>query len=226
MRMRLNALVLDLDGVLADTEPLHERAWDTVIAGIPPETVARARQKWVGMASADIARELISTFGLTQTVDEMLAEKRRRFRELLREDLKPFAGLAEELAGWKGVPLALATSATRVEALHTLERLSLPVVFDHVITCDDVARAKPAPDCYLLAAKLLKKRPEDCAAIEDSVHGMSAAVAAGLRVIAVSAAPLESLPDGVERAFPSTVEALRWLRNGSVRRAGPGPAAY
>ena len=80
MQTRLHALVLDLDGVLADTEPLHDRAWDTVLAGIPPEMVAQVRQKWVGMASAAIARELIAAFGLTLSVEEMLAEKRRRFR--------------------------------------------------------------------------------------------------------------------------------------------------
>ncbi len=214
MRAPLHALVLDLDGVLADTEPIHERSWDSVITGIPAETVARERSKWAGMASAAIARELIATFGLPQTVDELLREKRRRFREILHEELIPFEGLAEELSNWKGFPVALATSASRPEALHLLERLRLPIDFHHVVTSDDVARAKPAPDCYLLAARLLKKKPEDCAAVEDSAHGMSAAVSAGFRVLAVSESPLESLPQGVERVFPATVEAPRWLRNG------------
>ncbi len=215
MRIHPQALILDLDGVLADTEPLHERAWDTILAHIPAGRLAEERNRLIGMSAVAIAKELAALFGITMSIDEMLAEKRRRFQELVREDLAPFEGLAEELEHWKGTPIGVATSSARVDAEATLKRLQLPVTFSAIVTCDDVPRAKPAPDCYLLAAKLLKKRPEDCAAVEDSVHGIRAAAAAGLRVMAVSTQPLETLPEGTERVFPTTVEALRWLRNGS-----------
>lgn len=218
MRIRPKALILDLDGVLADTEPLHERAWDTIFAQIPADRVAEERRRLIGMSALEIARELVATFGITTPVEEMLAEKRRRFQALVRADLAPFTGLAEELENWKGMPIGVATSSARVDAEATLRRLQLPVTFNAIVTCDDVPRAKPAPDCYLLAAKLLKKRPEECAAVEDSAPGIRAAATAGLRVMAVSTLPLESLPDGVERVFPTTVEALQWLRNGSDPR--------
>ena len=209
------ALILDLDGTLADTEALHERAWDDVVRGVPSEIVARERQKWVGMASVAIAQELIARFGLSQSTDEMLREKRRKFRALVRRELKPFPGLAAELERWSGVPMAVATAGSRREALLVIETLRLPVRFEVVVTADDVPRAKPFPDCYLRAAELLGWSPPVCVALEDSVHGMLAAVAAGMRVIAISTGQ-EGLPAGVERAFPSAVEALQWLRNGSV----------
>ncbi|HVP17647.1 MAG TPA: HAD family phosphatase [Spirochaetia bacterium] len=209
------ALILDLDGTLADTEPLHDRAWEGVLHGVPPEALAVERQKWVGMASTDIARELIARFHLSQSVEDMLREKRRRFRQLVRQGLEPFPGLADELAWWNDVPLAVATSGSRREALLMLETLRLPVDFEAVVTSDDVPLAKPAPDCYLLAAELLGKSPWECVAIEDSTNGMVAAVAAGMRVIGVSAVPAKSLPAGIERVFSSTVEALRWLRDGA-----------
>jgi HAD superfamily hydrolase (TIGR01509 family) len=213
------ALILDMDGVLADTEPLHQKAWDMVLEGIPLEAIAAARSKWVGMASVDIVKELIRTFGLTTPAEELLARKRAAYRSLIRVpgNLLPFPGVREELALWKGCPLALATSGIREEVLLVLEILGLAGAFDPVVTSTDVLRAKPAPDCYLRAAALLGVLAAECAVIEDSEHGIGAAVAAGMHVVAItpSVAPGEvSVPNGVQRVFPSTLDALRWLRQG------------
>jgi HAD superfamily hydrolase (TIGR01509 family) len=208
---RCQALILDLDGVLADTEPLHQKAWDIALDGIPLEKVAAARSKWVGMASVDIVRELIRTFGLTMPAEELLARKRAAYRTLIQQNLAPFPGLRDELELWRGFPMALATSGIRPEVLVVLEILGFSGLFDPVITSDDVPRAKPAPDCYLSAARLLGKEPSSCVVVEDSAHGIQAAVAAGMRVLVVSAGTAQLAPPGAERVFPSTVDALRWL---------------
>jgi len=89
--------------------------------------------------------------------------------------------------------------------------MGLDHLFSAVVTNDDVSRPKPAPDCYLLAARRLNVAPGRCVVIEDSLHGIRAAADAGTRVLAVSPVALPSGFDGV-RVFPSTVEALRWLR--------------
>ena len=211
------ALILDMDGVLADTEPLHQRAWDTALAGVPLEQVAAARSRWVGMASVDIVKELIRTFGLTTPAEDLLARKRAAYRAMIRVPgaLQPFPGVREELSRWKGFPLALATSGIREEVLLVLEILGLAGTFDPIVTATDVPRAKPAPDCYLRAAAGLGVEPSACAVVEDSEHGIGAAVAAGMHVLAVSPhadhAGLQ-VPPGAEAAFSSTAEALRWLR--------------
>jgi beta-phosphoglucomutase-like phosphatase (HAD superfamily) len=212
-----------MDGVLADTEPLHQRAWDLVLDGVPLEAMAEARARWVGMASVDIVKELIRTFGLTTPAEELLARKRAAYRSLIRVpgNLVPFSGVSEQLALWKGFPLALATSGIREEVLLVLEILGLAGTFDPVVTSTDVPRAKPAPDCYLRAADLLGVAPGQCAVIEDSHHGIGAAVAAGMHVLAIqpTGAPGPSAaPYGVEAVFASTVEALSWLR--SLPRGG------
>jgi HAD superfamily hydrolase (TIGR01509 family) len=209
--MRIEALIFDLDGVLADTEPLHAAAWDSVIQGISPEIVIAERSKWIGMPSVDIARELIRAFSLQQSIEELLRQKRAAYRSLVRRDLRPFPGLPRELERWKGFPLAVATSGIRSEALLVLDILGLADTFDHVVTVDDVPKAKPAPDCYLRAAEILGKNPPVCAAIEDSFHGLQAAVEAGMHVYVVSPFPLSPIPRGVEGIFASTVEALRIL---------------
>jgi len=219
--MRFDALILDMDGVLADTEPVHIRAWDVALEGIPGATEFRSatrleREKLTGMASAVIAAELIRIFDLPVSADDLVARKRRIYRELIGSVLRPFPGVRDELALLKARLLALATSAPRPEASLVLGMMGFTGVFDPVITSDDVRRTKPAPDCYLLAAERMGVRPQECVVIEDSVHGLRAALDSGATVLAVSPAELPESLAGVRRVFPSTVEALRWLReNGS-----------
>jgi HAD superfamily hydrolase (TIGR01509 family) len=193
----LIGLILDMDGVLADTEPLHVRAWDITLAGIDAATLAHERGQLAGMSSPDIARELRRIFRLPLSVEELVEKKRGIFRGLIESGLAPFAGLHEELELWRHLPLALATSSARRETSLMLSGMGFEGWFDPVITCDDVTRAKPAPDCYALAIQRLGRRPEECVVIEDTVHGIQAARSAGAGVVAV---------------FGSTVEALRWLR--------------
>jgi beta-N-acetylhexosaminidase len=214
------ALVLDLDGTLADTEPLRDLAWAVVLRGVALDAVAEERKKWIGLSSVEIAREVRGVFHLALSVDDMLQRKRARYRKLVRQGLEPFPGLITELREWAvlGVPIAVATSGSRREAILVLKKLRLPVRLAAVVTCEDVVRTKPAPDCYLLAAGLMGRSPKDCAVIEDSISGLMAAVAAGCRVFGVSTSVLESLPAGVERVFPSTVAALQWLRDRSPAR--------
>jgi len=209
--MEFEALVLDMDGVLADTEPLHVKAWNQALSGVSARAVYDERSKLQGMASPDIARELIRAFDLPFTVDELVERKRGIFRSFLGNGLKPFPGLVEELAAWRRYPLAVATASPRLETGLMLGHMGLDGLFSAVVTNDDVSRPKPAPDCYLLAARRLAVTPDRCVVIEDSLHGIRAAVDAGTQVLAVSAVALPSVFSGV-RVFPGTVEALRWLR--------------
>jgi beta-phosphoglucomutase len=130
---------------------------------------------------------------------------------MIRKGFGPFPGLPQELAHWKNRPLGLATSSARGEVAFMLGQLGFTGLFDPIITCDDVKRSKPAPDCYLLAAERFGVKPNDCVVVEDSAHGIRAALEAGTRVLAVSTAAPGDLA-GVLAVFPSTVEALRWLR--------------
>jgi len=205
-------LIFDMDGVLADTEPLHVRAWDIALARIDSRILTYERGHLAGMSSADIARELLRTFRLPLSVEELAEKKRLVYRGLIESGLAPFSGLHEELELWRPGPLALATSSARPETSLTLAGLGFEGWFDPVITCDDVARAKPAPDCYALAIQRLGRRPEDCVVLEDTVHGVQAALRAGARVAAVATSGLPKDIDGVLGVFDSTVEALQWLR--------------
>jgi beta-phosphoglucomutase len=215
-----SALILDMDGVLADTEDIHVHAWDIAlgqIVGTAPGApsaaeMRKARMGFAGMSSPEIARRIIAMFNLSFTVDALVEKKKQVFRGLIEVELEPFAGLREELQGWRDGPLALATSSARAEAQFMLRRMGFDGWFDPIITCDDVTRAKPAPDVYALALEKLGVPAEKCVAVEDSLHGMQAARAAGAGVCAVATSKLPDRIDGVLGIFPSTVAALQWLR--------------
>jgi HAD superfamily hydrolase (TIGR01509 family) len=211
-----------MDGVLADTEPLHVSAWDITLQGIPSVETGMApaasalraeRERMTGMSTPEIAEEMVRVFRLSITTEELLSRKREVFRAMVNGELAAFPGLHEELSRWRECPLALATSSARFETALILDHLGFHGLFDPVITCDDVPKAKPAPDCYLLAADRLGKSPGECVVIEDSAHGIRAALTAGMRVLAVSANAASGSIEGVRGVFPSTVEALQWLRS-------------
>jgi beta-phosphoglucomutase len=212
-RIKIDALILDMDGVLADTEPLHVKAWDGALHEIDSALVVRERAKLAGMSSTEIGEELIRIFKLSIGVEELVARKRQIYRKMIVDGLDPFPGLAGELANWKNGRLSLVTSSTGWEAAMLLGHFGFAGWFDPVITCDDVTKAKPAPDSYLLAIKRLGVPAAGCVVVEDSANGIQAAQAAGARVVAVTTTHPHARIPGALGVFPSTVEALRWLRS-------------
>jgi len=110
------------------------------------------------------------------------------------------------------VPRALATSAGHDEAFQLLVRLGLAAHFHRSSLLKTWRTRKPAPDCYLLAAKLMGRRPRIAWSSQDSHHGIKAGLASGAMVLAVSPVSLPTALAGVRATFPSTLEALRWLR--------------
>jgi HAD superfamily hydrolase (TIGR01509 family) len=220
--MQVDALIFDMDGVLVDTEPLHFRAWEIAMEEASPAVMAdevsrrafrKERERLTGMASVEIAREIVRLFEVPIPMEDLLSRKRAIYRGLVERDLGLFPGLSEEIGRWNGLPKALVTSASRGEAEFMMSHIGVGGRFDPVVTADDVKQSKPAPDCYLLAAARMGKRTAECVVMEDSGPGIRSALDAGARVLAIAApgSPQAGI-SGVLRVFPSTVEALQWLR--------------
>lgn len=207
-------VVLDLDGVIADSEPLHTRAWVEVLGrlGVSLEALGQERIRgWTGVPDVNMVDALVRDFRLPLSAARLLDRKRLAFRRLIPEALTAFPGVKEQLLGWDGVPLGLATATRRREAELMLATLGLRRVFRAVITGDDVQRPKPAPDSYRLAVEALGLKPAQCAALEDAPHGIRAARSAGLYTLAVSTSfPPPALSEA-QRIFPEVREALAWL---------------
>jgi HAD superfamily hydrolase (TIGR01509 family) len=180
-------VVFDLDGVIVDSEPLHERATDEYLAGLGATVDQRLRDDMMGRRVRELTDAIAARLG--RPPDEVSAAREAIFWRLLREGEGPRAmpGLRRAIARltWAGLLLAVASSGTRAYVEHVLERLCVRGAFEAVVSGEDVVHGKPDPEIYLRAASLLGADPADCAAIEDTFHGVAAARAAGMRVVAV-----------------------------------------
>jgi HAD superfamily hydrolase (TIGR01509 family) len=217
------AIIFDLDGVLADSEGLHVQAWQRLFAVWRLPFEPRWALEWVGVPDVEIAALVAGRFPARIGTDELLNDKRYRFRELVGAGLKPFEGIAEELEQClaRSVPVAVGTSSARADATLMLQVMGFEAYFPIVVAGDDVPRVKPAPDIYLEAARLLDIPPMHCIALEDSPGGIIAARAAGMGVVAVATSFAPAWLGAADRVFAVPAEAIRWLRSIAV----PGPAA-
>lgn len=181
----IRAVIFDLDGVISDTEPLHVRVEHAVLGArgieVPPGGLAGTQ----GLRDPDFFARVFHERGVAGDVAAATAAKRRAMLACPPDEITEITGaraLIEDLHA-HGVRLAVASSSPPAFIAHVLGALKLDRFFDVVASGDDVARGKPAPDVFLLAAERLGVAPRDCAVIEDSANGMAAARAAGMRCI-------------------------------------------
>lgn len=206
------AVVFDMDGVLVDSGAHHRDAWRAMFqdAGLAPP--AEFWRVTLGRSADEAVALLVS--GIDRAEARRLAEvKRAHYTRLARRGTMAVPGVpvfVESLAR-AGVPRAVATSATRRDLERVLDELGLRRHFEVVVTADDVHWSKPHPEVYLKAAAGLGVEPSACVVFEDSVVGVHAARAAGMRVIGVTSAhtDAELLAAGAERAVRD-FEAVRW----------------
>ena len=234
------AIIFDMDGVLVDSEPLHTRAWEQVFGVLGEPLGTRWFERWIGIADRLLAAEWAPRLNPPLAPADLVARKRAALRVLLQSELRAFPGVVEGVAAIRArlapgngqalppavarqplaaaaghglsPPLAVATSSARSEAELCLTVTGLRDSFPVVLSGDDVARLKPAPDLFLAAAAALGRPPATCWVIEDSRPGVAAARAAGCRVLAVTHThPAADLAAAAERVFPTTAAAIAWL---------------
>ena len=182
------AVIFDMDGVIVDSEPRHERAFLEVVHEIGyGETHGVRWADWVGRSDHELWLDFVARHQPAQSLEQLLKMKRDRVVEIIRREEPVFAGLAELVENLSRVcKLGLASGSERpvVEAVLSLQDLRR--FFSATVTASDIKRGKPAPDIFLRAAELLGIGAADCWVIEDSKPGVAAARAAGMRVIAIT----------------------------------------
>jgi len=191
----LQAIIFDFDGVIADSEPLHLRAYQQVLdkEGIPLTREAYYA-RYLGFDDSGLFRTLAKDRGIAVTddqVDGWIDMKSRIVEDLLNSGSVLFPGATtciRTLAG--SVPLAIASGALEPEIAQVLGHAGLADCFKAISSASDGVRGKPAPDLYLLAIAKLRNMVDvsaaGCVAIEDSHWGLEAARLAGLRTVAVT----------------------------------------
>ena len=200
----IRAVVFDLDGVLVDSEPVWEQVRRGLVAERGGHWAPDAQHRLMGMSTPEWARYLSEDLGVGLAPERVATVVIDRMAARYREHVPLMDGAVDAVhriaARW---PLAVASSAPATLIETVLQSAGLRSCFAVVMSTEQVAHGKPAPDIYLAVTAALGCPPLDCAAVEDSSNGLRSAAAAGLRVIAIPQA--EYPPDADARAQASLV---------------------
>jgi beta-phosphoglucomutase len=209
--------VFDFDGVIANSEPLHFQAFRDVLAGEGVTLTERDYyDRYLGFDDAGVFRAV----GVeTVRLDDLVKQKAARIEALERDVSILFPGAAAAIRRLAGsVPLAIASGAIGVEIRRVLEREHLSQFFAAVVSADDTAKSKPAPDPYLHVVAQLdaacggRLAARECVAIEDSRWGLESARTAGLKTVGIT-----HTYDARTLSADLVIDALDHLEIGSLR---------
>lgn len=183
-----SAVIFDMDGVIVDSEPLHERAFHEIFTELGyGDRHGIHFPDYYGRSDQAVWLDFIGQHRPPQPLAELTRLKQDRFLDLLRAAQPVFPaipGLVADLA--KRVRVGLASGSNRTVIEHVLDMEGLRPHFGATVSAQEVPRGKPAPDVFLRAAELLGIAPAECVVIEDAVAGVTAARAAGMQVIAIT----------------------------------------
>ena len=178
-------IIFDCDGTLADTMPLHWRAWQVITARHRLNLPQDRFYALGGVPSRDILKLLSAEQGVALDALAVSREKEAEYLPLIAqvEPINTVVGVARENYG--KIPLAVASGGTRAVIGQVLDHLGIRHLFEAIVTSEDVVCQKPAPDIFLEAARRIGVPPRFCRAYEDTDLGMKAIRAAGMEAIDV-----------------------------------------
>ena len=215
----MDALIFDFDGVIADSEPVHERAITRTAETLGVRfTHEDYMTRVIGLDDRDTFRVIAEMGGLLlmpERFAEVVYTKQQMVLEMIdRGEVRAFPGSIELIrSAAKAMPVAVCSGAARIEIERILKRFEILDVFGCIVTADDVEKAKPDPAGYLMTAQKLGVDPLRCVTIEDTPRGLAAAKSAGLKAVgvchSVSADELTQADLVVETTEQITLDMLR-----------------
>ena len=214
-RERPAAILFDMDGLLLDTERIARES-SRVTAVALGHTISDALAlRMIGLGSDEIARLFVTELGAHFPFADYQELWNAKYREMLALGIPVRPGATEALTALRalGISCAVATSTHTPHARHKLAQAGILAYFDVVVGRDAVVHGKPAPDLYLHAANRLGVDVTQCWAFEDSLPGLTAAVASGARthwVPDLAHIHAHELPEGVEQ-IDSLHAICEWL---------------
>src|SRR5438067_3506121 len=185
-----------MDGVLTDSEPAFHAAVNNILARYGEHISLDEYKRFIGMETPKMWAQVIELKHVPATVEQIVDEYEAPLMERLRKPRPSITGareLLDELRA-RGIPIGLCTASYARWTEAILAAAELPDVFDAKVTGDVITRAKPDPEPYLLAASMLNLPPEECLVIEDSVSGVTSALAAGAMVVQLRATSTAAPP--------------------------------
>jgi HAD superfamily hydrolase (TIGR01509 family) len=181
------AIIFDLDGVLADSEPWWNQIDAQLLREYGADYHGEYHEEVLGVSYPIAVEFYKKKFGVSAPTEEMMKRRGEIAAEFFSDRVGLFPNakrVLEQLRGMK-LLLALATSSVSASARPFLDRHQLTQFFDVIITGDEIERGKPEPDIYLRTAEKLGVSADECLVIEDSLSGIAAGKAAHMRVAAI-----------------------------------------
>lgn len=215
------AVIFDMDGVMVQTAPQHFAAWRQVFAEMGREFSKEEFRATFGRRNQEILRHILGD-GISEVQVEVLGRKKEEhYRALVRGEVEAAPGFIPLLEALRDneFKIAVGTSAPRQNVELILDVLSVRERLDAVVTAEDVDRGKPDPETFLLAAQRCNIEPKGCVVFEDSVAGIEAARAAGMRCIGVGRPDIAQADLMVDSLAKVTIPLVRSLldREGNYR---------
>ncbi|MEO3429304.1 HAD family phosphatase [Pelagibius sp. CAU 1746] len=186
--MKIEAIAWDIDGTLIDSEPTHLKALIATCDGYGVDISDLPEDTFVGVSVHGVWEALVRRFPARLGRDEWIARINDHYRKLRRElRIQPFAVETILKARDLGLRQVAVSNSNRSVVDVNLEMLGASGIFDFSLSLDDVAKGKPDPTPYRLAANRLGLVPQQVVAVEDSETGLRSAAAAGCLAVAISA---------------------------------------
>ncbi len=208
------SVVFDLDGILVDTEPVFEEAARRQLARRGLVWVPEVARAMMGTPARQAFEFFRRHYDLQEPIDDLIAESSELFYDVLGRkppDLMPGVFDLLDRLERKRVCKAIATSSSAAYVAKVLDPHLLSQRFEFILTCDDVRLGKPHPEIYEQAAARLGHAPAEMVVIEDSMHGVSAAKAAGARCVAIPHARVRLEDVALADLVVTSLEALQLL---------------
>ena len=204
------ALIWDCDGVLVDSEKHSCSAWLPVLGRRGLDVDLDYIETFIGRSDGAVLADLAQRTGRTLDATDILEEREREYFRQAEGATESFPGLPSLLARLRNddVPMAVASSGRLSKIRFSLSQAGIDASFDILCSATEVTDGKPAPDLFLLAARRLGIDPTDCAVIEDSVPGLQAAAAAGMRPLGFTSSHSHEIlrEAGAETTFDAYTE--------------------
>jgi beta-phosphoglucomutase len=223
----LRAVIFDFDGVITDSESLHLRAFNKVLAQHNIEITEEVYyREYLGFTDRDCFESVAGKNNLvldSEQIANLIKQKNKIFDELARNEATIFEGVPEflQMLTDNKIRRAICSGALLADIQPILEKSQLGHFFEEIVSADQIEKGKPDPEGFLLALNRLNKESQntvsadECVVIEDSHWGLEAAIAAGMHTVAITntydADQLSIAEKIVERFSELTIDDLKHL---------------
>ena len=180
----LKAVIFDMDGVIIDSEPMHNKAYHDMFDEVGIHVSAEFYESFTGQSTINICKRLCDHFNLEEAPETLVALKRKHYKHFFysNSDLGLIDGVLNLIKDYhkNGLTLVLASSAAMTSITQIFDRFDLNQYFLAKLSGGDLKESKPHPEIFIKAAEASGFSKEECIVIEDSTNGIEAAKGAGI----------------------------------------------